>query len=73
MKVQGEHMREQRELRNYVITALVAELCSLSLKEMADGSIRFTTEPRRSKDAEGAIRFANETSKPSTGLWRLCR
>ncbi|CAO2655364.1 Nn.00g104280.m01.CDS01 [Neocucurbitaria sp. VM-36] len=64
LRVQREHMNEQLELRDIVIRALVTDLCSLSPQELADGSIGVTTEIRRSKEAQEALKFPGETNTP---------
>jgi peptide-N4-(N-acetyl-beta-glucosaminyl)asparagine amidase len=39
MRLSEERLAEQKELRGYVISALVSELCSLSLHRLSDGTV----------------------------------
>ncbi|KAF1847110.1 uncharacterized protein K460DRAFT_276237 [Cucurbitaria berberidis CBS 394.84] len=68
MRLEGEHMREQRELRAFVIRELVTDICSLSVEEMADGSIRVIKGAEKSKEAEESDWLTSETSKHSSSL-----
>jgi hypothetical protein len=62
-------MAERRELRAYVISALVSDLCSLSLYTLSDGTLGIVGDASSKKSEEDTLRQKNSASKFRTAIY----
>jgi peptide-N4-(N-acetyl-beta-glucosaminyl)asparagine amidase len=60
-RLEGEDIRERKELQAYVVMAIAAEICKLTPAELADGSRWADPDAQKAEEArqEGEARYVN--------------
>ncbi|KAL6709128.1 Protein png1 [Coniothyrium glycines] len=53
LKLEAERVREQKELRGYVISAIIRDICDWRFGQLADGSVGLATSSLHTKDKAG--------------------
>jgi peptide-N4-(N-acetyl-beta-glucosaminyl)asparagine amidase len=65
MRLNADRLAEQKELRRYVISTLVSELCSLSLYRLSDGTVGIVGDsPVSRESAENSVKRGEAALEP---------
>jgi hypothetical protein len=68
IRVEGERLKEQKELQMFVINGLVKDLCSLSFVEQPDGSISIVGTTNRDTGTKTTKEWTPAASKSTSIL-----